>query len=71
MPAIFKLNHCCVYLPTGLYPVPPAFFIAAIPSSSESNGVVFTLLQDPPEAIAIANAAALWLSGNSATTTVS
>ena len=56
---------------TGLYPEFPAFFIAAMPSSTLSSGVVFTLLQAPPAAMASAKAAALALFGISMMVTTS
>ena len=56
---------------TGLYPEFPAFFIAAMPSSTVSSGVVFTLLQAPPAAMASAKAAALALFGISMMVTTS
>jgi hypothetical protein len=56
---------------SGLYPVPDAIFIAAMPSSTLRSEVVFTDLQDPPALMAIANAAAAVLSGKSTTTIVS
>src|ERR1700751_4685520 len=59
------------YFPIGLYPLLPAFLIAATPSSGERSGVVRTLLHNPPAAIAAANAAAETLSGISRKTTVS
>jgi hypothetical protein len=60
-------THFC----NGWYPLPPAFFKAARPSAEVSSGDVLTVLQEPPEAIAMANAAAETLSGISMITTVS
>src|SRR5215471_16990267 len=45
------------------YPLPAAFFMASTASSTESNGVVLTLLQAPPAAKAMAMAAASTLPG--------
>ena len=71
-PTSIDLQSAILYFAaTGLYPDPPAFFIAVIPSSTESRGVVFTALHEPPALMAIANAAALTLSGISTSTTVS
>src|ERR1700761_3693091 len=53
--AVRSLHGMLRYFPIGLYPLPPAFFIAATPSSGESSGVVLALLQEPPAAIAAAN----------------
>src|SRR5439155_21410413 len=51
----------------GLYPQVAAFFIASIPSSTVSSGVVLTALQAPPAPTATEKAAALMLSGISMT----
>jgi hypothetical protein len=63
--AVERATAC--FFVTVLQPDLPAFFIASTASAMPGNGVVFTFLQAPPPATALANAAAVTLSGISIT----